>query len=76
MLPGGTELLERCFTTDKLLIIGIQEGRAPVADIRMGENYVMYIGASAKGHRGVQLWLNHKRPYAKQKRSRVLLRSR
>jgi hypothetical protein len=37
MLPGRTELLEQMFSKSLLVMVGIQEGRAPKSDIRLGK---------------------------------------
>jgi len=57
LLPGRMELLSSAFEQLKLLLIGIQEGRAPWDEMRSTRTHILVRAASTSGSRGVQLWI-------------------
>ena len=65
MLPGRVEQLEAEFEEAGLIVVGVEEGRAPDQGMRIGKKYLMLRCQSKKGSRGVQCWLALNIPYAR-----------
>ena len=59
-LLGKVQILEEQFALDELDVVGVQEGRSKLTEVKQGHTYQMAAAAAyGDGSAGVQLWVRH-----------------